>query len=287
LRSNMLVACLVAVCLSASGCGDLGIGKGRSKTQGDPWHSAGVDRPQITRRMDGDRSVVSARAETSLPLEQKANQVGFGERAAKIIWRTHVGRVDVLELTVAQHDHPERTHSRTWQRSGLEAAFGPRFSGLDNGPASTPTQLPEHRQGPYHDKHVDNVTAGRQLLAELLAKTSREYYHADGTPTAGERTECLGGLDGTKPTGKYRVRLTLETTAPDSKPAVNTLEGLVTYWSRLGLQVATEDLYTGLSRDEIKATLPDIGTITASTPPPTAKDAHTVELSAETSCLKP
>ncbi|WP_119728395.1 hypothetical protein [Thermomonospora amylolytica] len=52
---------------------------------------------------------------------------GFGERAAKIAWRTHQDRVDALEVSV--RDESGHADDRTWRRTELESAFGPRLAG--------------------------------------------------------------------------------------------------------------------------------------------------------------
>jgi hypothetical protein len=123
----------------------------------DAWVSAGVGDPRISTRTEGGRTTVTVHAETDLPLENTENRDGFGERVAKILWRTHLGRIDTAKVTTLQQGNPDSRRDRTWKRAELERAFGPRLAGLDAGDeAAVRAELPAG-DGRYADRSVDGL----------------------------------------------------------------------------------------------------------------------------------
>jgi hypothetical protein len=119
------------------------------------WRTAGVTDPMIAQGMEDGRLVVTVVARTRLPLPDEANEEGFARRAAKIVWRTYVGRVDVLELSSGEGVADATLRTRTWQAAELEHGFGPRPAGLDAGGTPAPLAAGD---GPYRSPESRGLT---------------------------------------------------------------------------------------------------------------------------------
>jgi hypothetical protein len=258
---------------AAAGCGE---GSGAVE-QDDPWGAAGVDKPRVS---EGSGGALSVSARTDLPLEDAKNQVGFGERIAKIAWRTHPGRVTSMRVAIS--DKSGHSNARSWRRTDLESAFGPRLGGLDQGHGVQPTRGPKPGKGPYSGKKARDAREGAATLAGLLRTTGKQVFGVDGTPVEGERTECTGGLLDNKPNGKLRVAGTLEAPLPGGTHEIVPLTRLATYWSGLGLRVDTSGLFDG-NDDIVRATASGLGRLSASA----ERRNGRMLLFAQTECLKP
>jgi len=273
-RSAFLAALVVT---SAAACG----GGSGAVEQDDPWSAAGVAKPRVS---EGSGGALTVSARTDLPLEDDKNQVGFGERIAKIAWRTHPGRVVSMRVTIS--DESGHSNARSWRRTDLESAFGPRLGGLDEGRGIRPTRGPKPGKGPFSGKKARNMREGSATLAGLLRMTGRQIFGVDGTPVEGERTECTSGLLDNEPNGKHRVSSTLEAQIPGGTHEIVPLIRLASYWSGLGLRVDTSGLFDG-NDDMVRATARDVGRLTASAEHPGGHRNGRMQLFAETGCLKP
>jgi hypothetical protein len=227
-------------------------GSGGTPQPRDPWKSAGVDRPETSARETADGTVLTVRAQTSLPLPDEANRVSFARRAAKIVWRNHKSRFDMLDLSTGDG---RTTHSSTWRRTDLERSFGPRPDGLDAGRG--PARLAAS-PGPYHGLRVNNLEPAATLMSELLTRTAHEHLQQPAAmPETGLTTECFDGFLGDKPTGRSQAEFALKLTLPAGGEAEARLPALAAYWAGLGLDVDTDDLDTGLG--SFRASMPGVG----------------------------
>ncbi|MBA9001346.1 hypothetical protein [Thermomonospora cellulosilytica] len=242
-----------------------------------------MDDPKITVRTEGGRTTVAIDAVTSLPLPDRSNQTGFGERAAKIAWRTHQGRIDALEVSV--RDESGHADDRTWRRAELESAFGPRLAGLDAG--REPPRVLDAGDGPFGDKEAAGLGDGRAILEDLLRRTSREVLRADVVTHDGGRDECTKGLTG-KPTGEFRQSLTLEPSLAGDTHQIVVLQQIASYWARQGLDVDISGFYSG-NEDRIKATVHGVGQVSAGPRDPSDRrgTSRLLELWGMTDCLEP
>jgi hypothetical protein len=280
-RCGWCSAVVLALVLAGAGC-EAGGARSGAVVVRDPWRSAGVAHPQVTSRLDDGLAVVRVEALTTLPIGDQADgdaAAGFGERVAKIAWRTHRGRLDLLEVTSGEHGADGGRHNRRWSRADLQHRFGPRPAGLDQGqPAS---QL-EPGAGPYRDARADRLEPATGILRDVIAVTARDRYAATPPGAGRDRSECYGGLLGDKPTGTYRDSLEAEIVVPGGRPAEATLAELAGYWSARGLQVDTDELDTGLAT--LRAKVPTVGQVLAEVG---TGAPGTTRLSAVTECHRP
>ncbi|MQA95795.1 MAG: hypothetical protein GEV11_14485 [Streptosporangiales bacterium] len=279
------VRAVIAACLLAAVAGCVPF-LGDEEQERDPWSSAGVDEPRIDSRSTGGRTVVTVRAETTLPLEDRDNQEGFAERAAKIAWRSHLGRMDTLEITAGQQGHPERARTRTWPRAELGKAFGPRLAGLDAGDEAALRQQLPAADGAYSGRKADRVGRGDAILRELLRTTARERLGAEPRLPETEPEECYGGLSGADPTGEFRTDAEAEMPRPRGAHPLASLLATADQWSRLGLDVDRSGLFLG-NEDTIRAELPGVGRAALEDLPARGDRKAALQLSYATDCLKP
>ncbi|GAB7051904.1 hypothetical protein [Catenuloplanes indicus] len=267
---------LAAVLLVLAGCGGPAA-DGRD----DPWSAAGVDAPAIAERQENGRTVVVVSATTTLPLPAEKNRTGFDRRAAKIVWRHHVGRVDAIDLTTDSGS--SEPYRRTWERPGLEAAFGPRPAGPDLGRAPEPGPAPS--AGPFADPHPATAGDAAGIIIDVLHRTSRDHFGMAPAPLAPEDgDECYeDGLFGDRPSGTvqsgYPVEFPAGFTTADPE---SLLPGLAEYWASLGLRVDTGRLDDGLA--DLTATVPGTGGVAV-----TVRDSgeHPMNIHGYTVCLPP
>ncbi|KAB2350899.1 hypothetical protein [Actinomadura rudentiformis] len=266
------VAAVVCVALLAAGCSD------RAR-QSDPWTSAGVAEPRLR---TGPGNSLAVEAQTDLPLDDEANQAGFNRRAAKIAWRTHPGRVDSMNVAIS--DESGHSHTRAWRRADLEAAFGPRLAGLDEGRDPKPRERPARGDGPYRDNDARDLRQSLAITGEVLRRTSQEIFGRGRAPVEGGREECMGGMLGIDPNGKHRASSRLLAPLPGGTHEIVPLTRLVTYWSRLGLDVDTSGLYSG-NDDLVSAALSGAGRLSAGVKAPYGQRERSIELVAHTDCF--
>lgn len=227
---------------------------------GRPWYSAGVDDSQISTQTSGGHTTVSVHAETTLPLEDAGNRDGFAVRAAKILWRTHLGRVDTLKVTTLQRDHPESRDDRTWQHAELEREFGARLAGLDAGDETALRQHLPPGDGPYANKSADRLPQATTVMQQIVGETTQDRLGTE--PRLDEREQCLDDF-GVEPTGEFRAYAEADLTLPPGTQPLQILEAAATQWAQMGLEVDRSDLFTG-NEDEIHGTLPGIGGVALS-----------------------
>jgi hypothetical protein len=274
-------AAVLALALAGTGCGGGGTTSPAGQAR-DPWQAAGVAHPQLTSHLDNGLTVVEVQAVTVLPVGDQPGGEGivrFGERVAKIAWRTHRGRLDVLEATSGEQGVERSRHSRRWSRADLQHRFGARPGGLDQG---RPPRRLEPAAGLYRDTRVDRLAPATGILRDVIAATARDRYAVTPPITAEDRSECYGGFLGDKPTGTYRDSPQAEVVVPGGRPAEATLPELAEYWAALGLDVDTDELDTGLAT--LRAKLPTVGQLLADV---VTEGSGTLRLSAVTECQRP
>jgi len=282
-RSRSLLAILMAMtCLAVfAGCGT------RSNDPAPPnetpleraWRHAGVANPTITETFVGGSVHVTVVVRTSLPLPDPNNQEGFARRAAKIMWRNHLGPIDVLEIWSGETTGGQARHD-TWHESDLEANFGPRPTGLDVGSAPPPFTP---GGGPYRHPRVSRLNEAENIIQAVLARTADEFYRIQAPATRRGDHDCYTGLFGDEPTGSSQAAWELQLTLPGEGEAEADLPALAAYLGDLGLTVDTTHLDNGNSL--LRADIEEVGTLTVYTYPGEAP--RLVLLTATTTCLAP
>lgn len=273
---TVVVVTLLAGCI-AIGRDDEGNGASDPSIEELAWSGAGVDAP--TFEVVGSELRIGV--DTSLPIhEDEENGLGFADRAAQIAWRTHPGRFASMQVTVLHDGDPVMTVD--FERDELEALFGPRPDGLDEGVARASA-------APAIDGELADVTEGvepvvgdvrDEVLTPIVERTFAEFLGIDGVEVFGtEPEECLGGINGDQPTGEFRADTGARVTVDGYARAL--LPGIAEYWRELGLEVSTDVLDGGLH--SVSASLDGLGTVLASA----SERSDTLRVHGLTRCLAP
>jgi hypothetical protein len=276
----VLAAVLVAMTVVVAGCsaftGD------REPQEHDPWATAGVENPRITTLTSGGRTTVSVHAETTLPLPEATNRDGFAERAAKILWRTHLGWVDTLKVTTLEQGHPESRRDRTWERAELEQEFGDRLAGLD---ASDQGALRQHLpagNGPYAGTSADGLPQAIMVMQQIVQETARARLDTEPGLDEPEPEECYGGI-ADEPTGKFDAYAPTDLAVAEGTHPSQIVVAAAAQWAEMGLEVDRSGLFTG-TEDRIRGDLPDVGHILLEE---SLADTTTLHLAYRTECFHP
>jgi hypothetical protein len=276
----VLAAVLVAMIVVVAGCS--AFTADREPQERDPWASAGVENPQITTQTSGDRTTVSVHAETTLPLPEATNQDGFAGRAAKILWRTHLGRVDTLKVITLERGHPESRRDRTWERAELEREFGDRLAGLDAGDQAALRQHLPAGNGPYAGTSADGLPQAIMVMQQIVQETARARLDTEPRLDEPEPEECYGGI-ADEPTGKFDAYAPTDLTVPEGTTPSQVVVAAAAQWADMGLEVDRSGLFTG-TEDRIRGDLPDVGHIILEDSP---ADTTILHLAYRTECFHP
>lgn len=237
-------------------------------SDGDPrsiedaaWIGAGVDDPVFSTEDSGPGVDLDVRVDTRLPIDDANEPMNFARRAAQIVWRTRAQAFDELTVTIA-HDGAVVGDPVTYSASALETAYGPRPAGLDNGVDRAdvePDPDGELRAITEEADATNLATVRSTVTVPVLTTTLVEHFDSAAVITADEPEECMGGVNGNEPTGRFRVTDTA--VAVESNKAKALLEDLVEYWHARGLDVNTAPFDHG--QDTVQVRFDGLGTVVA------------------------
>lgn len=270
---RLAAAAMLATVLAMTGCD--GGGSSAGDAESAAWTAAGVDEPDLE-LSTGDQPTLTARIETDLPIDDADDPTGFTDRAAQIIWRTHAGHFEILDLTTV-HDGAT-VDQVTLQRAELEDRFGPRPAGLDGDAA--PGTTPSISTFPDDWTALREATAPQvntELLHPLLVDTARDVFDTDTPVTSAEPEECMTGVNGDRPTGTFQIRSSGATIEAEHPRAL--IPRIADYWQQRGLDVVQSGFDAGAS--SISVRFDGVGTLFASA------GAGSISLTSSTDCLAP